>query len=108
MLDRIKSGDVERWKYDANKIIMLGKKISADPTSLQTLQFYNDLLSIGSIKKKDILEIISLGQSSNQIITIEMLDAVFKILNNLPNTERNISKRAIMLSSLDIIPVESD
>ncbi|RIB04310.1 hypothetical protein C2G38_2222712 [Gigaspora rosea] len=109
ILDRIISGEeTERWKHDANKIIMLGKKISADSTSLQTLQFYNDLLSIGSIRKKDILKIISLGQNSNQIITIEMLDAVFNILNNLPNTERNISKRAIMLSSLDIIPIESD
>ncbi|CAG8463692.1 16813_t:CDS:10 [Gigaspora rosea] len=76
ILDRIISGEeTERWKHDANKIIMLGKKISADSTSLQTLQFYNDLLSIGSIRKKDILKIISLGQNSNQIITIEMLDA---------------------------------
>ncbi|CAG8702997.1 17315_t:CDS:2, partial [Racocetra persica] len=109
MLDRIKSGEeTERWKHDANKIIMLGKKISADSTSLQALIFYNDLLSIGSIRKKDILQIISLGKSSNQIITIEMLNAVFEILNNIPNTERNISKRTIILSFLDIIPVESD
>ncbi|CAG8518032.1 9622_t:CDS:10, partial [Cetraspora pellucida] len=109
MLDRIKSGEeAERWKHDANKIITLGKKISTDSISLQTLKFYNDLLSIGSIRKKNILQIISLGQNSNQIISIEMLEAVFEILNNTQNTERNVSKRTIILSFLDIIPVESD
>ncbi|CAG8520660.1 9110_t:CDS:2, partial [Scutellospora calospora] len=109
MLNKIKSGeDIERWKHDANKIILLGKKIFADSKSLQTLQFYNELFSISSIRKKDILKIFSLGQYSNQVITIEMLDAVSGILNNLQKSEKNISKRSIILSYLDIIPIESN
>ncbi|CAG8457357.1 17413_t:CDS:10 [Racocetra persica] len=103
--------EVDRWKYEATKVLSFSKEIPKASTleSLKLLQFCNDLLSIKSIRPHSISRIISLAQNSVSTLTIEVLNVLFDVLYEIEPTEINlVFKRNIILRCLDIIPLESD